>query len=69
MRWLKQKGKVRLHIAPSQTITPTGKYQRVVFALVINTKLQLEICRGRRDWFPFSHLIISNASIRGASPP
>ena len=65
MRGLEQEGKVRLHIAPSQTVTPTRKYQCVVFALVINAKLQLKICRGRRDWFPFSHLIILNVSIVG----
>lgn len=57
MRWLKRKGAVRKRIAPSQIITPTGEYQCVVFALVINTKLQLEICRGCRDGFPFKHLL------------
>ena len=58
MRWLKRKGTVCKHIAPSPIITPTGEYQRVVFAFVVNTKLQLKICRGRRDWFPFRHLIV-----------
>ena len=54
---LKQKAPIRMHIEPAQVITPTGKYQRVVFALIINTELQLDICRGCRDWFPFKHLI------------
>ena len=57
MCWLKRKVTLRLYIAPARTITPTGEYQRVVFAFVINTKLQLDICRGCRDWFPFNHLI------------
>ena len=41
------------HIAPARTLTLTGKYQRVIFAIVVDAQLQIETYRSYGDGLPY----------------
>ena len=50
---LKRQAATGAHIPLPRTIALTRKCQRAIFAFIIDTKLQLDMCRSRGDRMPY----------------
>ena len=50
---LKWHGTIGAHITPARAVSLTGKCQRVIFAIIVDTKLQLDMYRSRGDRLPY----------------
>jgi hypothetical protein len=54
---LKRKMAISEYVEPTQAMPSTGKYQRMVLTVVVDTKFQLRVHWSRSDWFPIIHRI------------
>ncbi len=50
---LKRQAATGAHIPPARAIALTRKCQRVIFAFIIDTKFQLDMCRSRGNGLPY----------------